>query len=118
VTAPARPTLRLDRPPTREQLLVLADRAERGPLTAAEATRLRQGIAAFYADRRADGGRASVANWRLREMVRRLSAVQALIRSTQQRGERTIPVRILAAAVGAGAQLPTPGSHQRRSVAA
>lgn len=43
--------------PTREQLLVLADRAERGPLTAAEASRLRAGIRALAFSVRSVGQR-------------------------------------------------------------
>ncbi|MFD7554154.1 hypothetical protein ACFV9E_06390 [Streptomyces sp. NPDC059835] len=104
--------------PTREQLLVLADRAERGQLTAAEAGRLRQGITALYAERRTAGGRTGVETWRQREITRRLLAVQEVIRAARQREARTIPVRILAAAVGGDSQLPTPGPRPRASVPA
>lgn len=44
-------------PPTTEQLLILADRAERGPLTPVEAARLRQGISVLAAFARAVGHR-------------------------------------------------------------
>lgn len=91
--------------PTREQLLVLADRAERGPLTAAEAARLRQGITAVYADRRSTAGRLSARTWQQREAGRRLVAVAALIRAARERGTRTIPVQILDATLHAELQL-------------
>lgn len=42
--------------PTVEQLLILADRAERGPLSAEEAAVLRAGIANLDAARRSAGG--------------------------------------------------------------
>ncbi|MGA4875909.1 hypothetical protein [Streptomyces lydicamycinicus] len=42
--------------PTVEQLLILADRAERGPLSAEEAAVLRTGIANLDAARRSAGG--------------------------------------------------------------
>lgn len=41
---------------TTEQLLILADRAERGPLSAEEAAVLRTGIANLDAARRSAGG--------------------------------------------------------------
>lgn len=99
--------------PTREQLLVLADRTERGPLTAAEADRLRQGITAMYVDRRTAGARAGHAARRHREAGRRLLAVQALIRVARERGTRSIPVPILSAAVYAELQLAPPRPRQR-----
>ncbi|MEV2203705.1 hypothetical protein AB0E11_27615 [Streptomyces fradiae] len=46
---------RRHRSPTIEQLLILANRAEDGPLTPAEAARLREGLAA-WADRHANRG--------------------------------------------------------------
>lgn len=106
MTAPARPAPRTDRPPTEEQLLVLANRAERGPLTAAEAGRLRQGIAAVYAERRSAGIRLGNDTRQRRAAALRLRAVQALIQTARQRGTRSIPVQILAAAVQAEIRIP------------
>lgn len=98
MTAPARPVPRTDRPPTREQLLVLADRAERGPLTAAEAARLRQGIGTLAAGSRSAAGRLGQVDRQRRETALRLRAVQSLIRTARMRGARHIPIAILAAA--------------------
>jgi hypothetical protein len=90
VTAPARP-----RRPTREQLLNLADRAERGPLTAAEAARLREGINAAQFGRRAAQPQPVKATRRERDLGRRLIAVQGLVQAARQRGGRAVPVQIL-----------------------
>lgn len=93
-------------PPTREQLLVLADRAERGPLTAAEASRLRAGLHALAderdaadAERRRYANRANFATSNRRRLAKQLVAVRALVTSARQRGLRSVPVWILAAAV-------------------
>ncbi|MCX4543814.1 hypothetical protein [Streptomyces sp. NBC_01565] len=98
--------------PTREQLLVLADRAERGPLTAAEAARLRQGITALYAGRRAEGNRLAAHGGHEREARRRLLAVRALIRTARQRGARSVPLAVLAGAVHVELQLAAPQARQ------
>ena len=82
--------------PTREQLLVLADRAERGQLTAAEAGRLRQGITALYAERRSARSRASAETRIGREARRKLLAVDALIRNARRQGTRSIRLQTLA----------------------
>lgn len=99
-------TARRPLPPTREQLLVLADRAERGPLTAAEAARLRQGIHGLADERdaadtmrRIVANRANAANGMRRRVSRQLAAVRALVVSARQRGLRSVPVWILAAAL-------------------
>ncbi|MEU3903274.1 hypothetical protein AB0F20_05595 [Streptomyces goshikiensis] len=118
MTAPARPVLRLDRPPTRAQLLVLADRAERGALTAAEADRLRQGIAAMYFGSRSAGSRAAARTRQQREAGRRLAAIAAVIRAARQRGARAVPVQILDAALYAEVQLPPPVARQKLSAPA
>ncbi len=63
------------RPPTFAQLRNLADRAENGPLTPAEAARLRAGITAYDLRRRTNRGAAwgnRVAN--LRRQLRQLHA--------------------------------------------
>jgi len=106
VTAPARPAPRTDRPPTREQLLVLADRAERGQLTAAEAARLRQGIAALYAGRWSVAAERRNDGRRHREAALRLMAAGDLVRTARQRGARSIPVQILAAVLQVGREGP------------
>lgn len=89
MTAPARPV-------TREQLLVLADRAERGPLTAAEASRLRAGIGAMPPERRPTArGAGKEITRREWAISRRLVAVQALVQNARQRGTRVISVQLL-----------------------
>jgi hypothetical protein len=103
--------------PTREQLLVLADRAERGPLSAAEAGRLRQGIDVAFSDRRSAAARTGARTRQQREAARRLVAVIALIRAARERGARTVPVQILDAVLFAELQLPPPRAHATPSVA-
>lgn len=83
-------------PPTRKQLLNLADRSERGPLTPAEAARLRQGITAMAFSRSSATNRLTEALRRQRQTDRQLAAVVRLVRKAQQRGGRTIHVRALA----------------------
>ncbi|MEU0393846.1 hypothetical protein ABZ208_13885 [Streptomyces sp. NPDC006208] len=99
-------TARRTAPPTREQLLILADRAERGPLSAAEAARLRQGIHTLATERdaaeamqRIVANRAKAANGMRRRVSRQLAAVRALVTSARQRGLRSVPVWILAATI-------------------
>lgn len=104
--------------PTREQLLVLADRAERGQLTAAEADRLRQGIAAVYADRRSTAARLGARSRQQREAGRRLVAVGDLVRAARERGTRSISVQILDAALHPELQLPPTQGRQKPSVSA
>lgn len=89
----------MDRPPTLDQMLVLVNRAERGQLAPAEAARLRQGLVAMDESRRASQGRATTRDRRQRETVRRLLAIQSLVRSARQRGARSIPVSILVSTV-------------------
>ena len=85
--------------PTARQLLILADRAERGQLSADEAARLRAGIRGLAAERDAATAerlriahRADVANHTRRRHSRQLAAVRALVRTARQRGARSIPV--------------------------
>lgn len=85
--------------PTFEQLLVLADRAERGPLSAAEASRLREGIAALEWGRRSSASRLANRTRVRHEVVAQVAAVRALVASARQRGARAVPVWILAAAL-------------------
>lgn len=106
MTAPARPVPRTDRPPTLEQLLVLADRAERGQLTPAEAARLRQGLEGLRTERQQAAGRASSDARQRRAAALRLRAVHELVRTARQRGARSIPIQILAAAVQPELRLP------------
>ena len=101
------------RPPTVTQLLVLADRAERGPLTAAEASRLREGITNLRESRRSAVGRRSAATRARRQGAAQLAAVRALVASARQRGARSVPVWILAAALDG-----TPEVRQREANAA
>jgi hypothetical protein len=84
-------------PPTREQLLNLADRAEfNGGLTAAEANRLRAGIAAMDTRRRAAAGRLAEAVRLQQEAAGQLAAVLRLVRKTQRRGGQMVQLRVLA----------------------
>ena len=99
MTAPARPQLRLDRPATREQLLILADRAERGPLTAAEAHRLRQGIAAMCTRHRSTAARYAAVSDRERRGAEQLAAVRALVRASTRRGRQTVRIATLSDAL-------------------
>ena len=82
-------------PPTVKQLLVLADRAERGPLTAAEASRLREGIAALESSRRSM--HASLARQaQLRQQdTSRLAPFRSVVRRARARGGRTVAVWVL-----------------------
>lgn len=83
-------------PPTVEQLLVLADRAERGPLTAAEAARLRAGIAAMDTRSRSAARRLADATRLQQEAAGQLAAVLRLVRQAQKRGGQMVHVRVLA----------------------
>ncbi|MFE3657240.1 hypothetical protein [Streptomyces sp. NPDC059165] len=98
----------MTRPPTVEQLLVLADRAERGRLSAAEASRLRAGIRAVVASQRGTSGRLAVANRGRRRSTAQMAAVRALVSSARQRGARTVPVWILAATLDDEPEIQTP----------
>ncbi|MEU7066928.1 hypothetical protein [Streptomyces sp. NPDC046161] len=108
MTAPARPVPRTDRPPTREQLLVLADRAERGQLTAAEAARLRQGIANAFTRRRSAAGNAALETRRYREACRKLLAVEALMQRARRQGTRSVRLQTLTVVLQVESQLPPP----------
>ncbi|MFK0182346.1 hypothetical protein ACIQVR_41050 [Streptomyces xanthochromogenes] len=88
------------RPPTVAQLLILADRAERGPLTAAEADRLRSGISGLHLERRAEGSRYAARA--------RLRAVASLVSSARRRGASAIPVTLLGQVLS-GDPIPDPG---------
>lgn len=81
--------------PTVAQLLILADRAERGPLTAAEADRLRAGISGMYRERRSAGGRLGARTRQRAVDARRLRVVAALAAAARQRGARSIPLATL-----------------------
>ncbi|MEU7032694.1 hypothetical protein ABZ958_03285 [Streptomyces sp. NPDC046237] len=80
-------------PPTLEQLLNLADRAEfNGGLTQAEADRLRFGLRHLDHARRSAARRGS-ANHRVHtERSQRLAAIERLVRRTTQRGAKTVTV--------------------------
>lgn len=95
MTVPARPVPRSERPPTRAQLMILADRAERGPLTAAEADRLRQGIAAMDAGRRSTAALRTRQVRALRVAAAQFAAVQRLVARAQRLGVRTVALRDL-----------------------
>ena len=82
--------------PTARQLLILADRAERGQLTADEATRLRAGIRAMESARRSAAGSAGLVAADYRRTRRQLAAVNRLLRQARYRGRQTIRVQTLA----------------------
>lgn len=92
---PARRVASPSVPPTVRQLLVLADRSERGRLTADEAGRLRAGIAALDTGRRAAAQRVTDLD-RLRSQV---AAVRSLVRRVQCRGARTVTVLAISVAL-------------------
>ncbi|MFE9738855.1 hypothetical protein [Streptomyces sp. NPDC006477] len=92
---------------TIEQLLNLADRAERGPLSAAEASRLRRGLRhlderchSLEAARSSTIGRHGNAQRHNADAARRLSALQALVASTRRRGGRVVAVQMADAILG------------------
>jgi hypothetical protein len=89
------------KPPTVAQLLILADRAERGPLTAAEADRLRAGISGMYRERRTAGARLGVQARNRRVADSRLRVVAALAAAARQRGARSVLLATLDIALGA-----------------
>ncbi|MFD5509148.1 hypothetical protein ACFWIB_15405 [Streptomyces sp. NPDC127051] len=95
MTAPAQSAPRTERPPTRAQLMILADRAERGPLTAAEADRLRQGIAAMDAGRRSTAALRTRQVRALRTAAAQFAAVQRLVARAQRLGAHAVPLRDL-----------------------
>ncbi|PVC73500.1 hypothetical protein [Streptomyces sp. CS081A] len=89
---------------TTEQILNLADRAETGRLSTAEADRLRRGIRqlddrhrATEAARRSTALRLRYARTHGRDDRHRMDAVRALVHSTRHRGGRTVLVTTLAA---------------------
>lgn len=94
MTAPARPQPRTDRPATLAQLLVLADRAERGRLTPAEADRLRTGIHNLLGERRHETALRSV------PAIRRSVRLRGLVLEARRRGHRMVPLAALEAALG------------------
>lgn len=77
-------------PPTVTQLLVLADRAERGQLSAAEASRLREGIAALETSRRSTVGRIRFALERQQQAEQQLAAVRRFTARARYRGARVV----------------------------
>ncbi|MDI9885940.1 hypothetical protein QMZ92_16520 [Streptomyces sp. HNM0645] len=92
----------MNRPPTVEQLLVLADRAERGALTAAEASRLRAGIRQRVAYRAGESSRQQTINSLRLELAatrRQLRALEQLVRQAQSRERQSIRVQTLANAI-------------------
>lgn len=87
---------------TTAQLLNLADRAERGPLTADEARRLRAGIAALSTSKASIVGRLGAYTVQAEgRAVDDLKAVRRLVANSEQRGVSHIPVWAIAAASGA-----------------
>lgn len=84
------------RAPTLQQLLNLADRAERGPLSAAEAARLREGIRHLDTGKRAANGRLAHVDARKRDVTGPLAVVVRRVRASQKAGNRTIAVWVLA----------------------
>ncbi|QIP82729.1 hypothetical protein GLX30_30280 [Streptomyces sp. Tu 2975] len=80
----------MSRPPTVKQLLVLADRAERGPLSAAEASRLREGIAALETSRRSKAGRIHAALDRQQQAEEEIAAVRRFMARARHRGARVV----------------------------
>lgn len=96
MTAPTRQQLRPSRPATLEQLLVLADRAERGPLTAAEAARLRDGIETLARHQREASGRSAAHTVR---STRAVLLIASLVAAARRRGQSTLPVALVEAAL-------------------
>lgn len=107
-------------PPTLDQLLNLADRAEySGGLSQAEADRLRYGLRQLDARcreldsaRRAAVGRRANLLRQGQEAIRRVAAVRALVESTRHRGGRTVLVPTLAAVLDAPLEF---GTQQREA---
>lgn len=85
--------------PTVRQLLILADRAERGQLTADEAARLRAGIRAMDSARRSASGSAGLVAAEHRRTRRQLAAVADLVRRARYRGARHVTVWALGQAL-------------------
>ncbi|MGW6557940.1 hypothetical protein [Streptomyces hydrogenans] len=87
------------KPITVQQLLNLADRAERGPLTQAEADRLRAGIAALHDNQRfletktrTQGRRVTAVSAALLGTQSELRGIHRLIARAKRRGEGHIPL--------------------------
>ncbi|HEY9373947.1 hypothetical protein [Streptomyces sp.] len=80
------------KPVTTEQLLNLADRAERGPLSADEASRLRTGITQLHDDRRSLRSRLRVQTRQLRRDTEDLTGIRNLVVHSQRRRIAHIPV--------------------------
>ncbi|TXS22430.1 hypothetical protein EAO70_06105 [Streptomyces sp. adm13(2018)] len=102
---------------TTEQLLNLADRAEDGPLNAAEARRLREGIAMLSARNATLAGRlGALATHIERGALAELAAVRRLVASSEKRGASHIPLWAIAAASGAPVVTPhlPPKTEQAR----
>jgi hypothetical protein len=85
---------------TTMQLLNLADRAEDGGLTTAEADRLRRGLRqldekcrALDVARRSAIVRRTNDGRRSEDSDQRLTAIRALVASTRRRGGRAVPVQ-------------------------
>lgn len=92
----------MPRPPTGKQMLILADRAERGRLTADEAARLRAGIRAMEFARQGTTHRLAEAD----RLARQMAAVANLLRGARARQSRTVSVWALGQVLAA-AQRPT-----------
>lgn len=104
---------------TVEQLLNLADRAEfYGGLSQDEADRLRRGLRQLVADRdeaetarRRAVQRDGAATRRRRRAFAQLAAIRALVASARQKGSRTVPVWIVAAALNTTPEIRQSGSR-------
>lgn len=77
---------------TIEQLLNLADRAEDGPLTAAEAGRLREGIHALQAHRTILSSKLGQKARRLIRVEPELRAIRRLVTRSRRRGDAHVPL--------------------------
>lgn len=106
--------MRVTAVPTCEQMLILADRAERGPLTAAEASRLRAGIRAADQARRSATGRTIIATRETQQQARRVAAVRDLVGRARSRGARTVAVWALSQAVEPGQRPPVATKEMAR----
>jgi hypothetical protein len=87
--------------PTARQLLILADRAERGPLTADEAARLRAGIAALDFARRSAARNAARIGVEHRRARHQLAWISRLVRDAHYGSRRHVTVWALDRALDA-----------------
>ncbi|MGW0312052.1 hypothetical protein [Streptomyces flavidovirens] len=96
--------------PTRDQLLILADRAERGPLTSAEADRLRAGIRVMDTARRSAIARLAHDE----RQQQRLAAIESLVGRARARGASTVALWALGRVFG-DTRIPAPRVEARRA---